>query len=164
MDDVMENLMTLKAFVRRLEPLSRETPATLRRQIRIWTEIGALPIANVMHVGSGRTRLYTEESLQLAAVAVELAALGIPVGAIKNVVTQVLNHLRGKTMEIEWALRNAGDVRLVVVISDRPVHQTADVSILDIDRAAEYIRRDLMGFPSHSVIVINLNQLWAKLR
>jgi hypothetical protein len=164
MSDLMSDLMTLKAFVRRLQPLSREAPATLKRQIQIWTEVEALPIANVMHVGSGQTRLYTEESLQLAAVAIELAALGIPVGTIKSVLTQVLDYLRSKALVIERALKNIRGVRLVVAMSDRPAPQTADVHILDIREAADYVSREQMGFPRCAVIVVDLNELWAKLR
>jgi hypothetical protein len=162
--DVMSDLMTLKAFVRRLEPLSRESPATLKRQIRIWTEVEALPIANVMHIGSGKTRLYTEEGLLLASVAIELAAAGMSVGTIKATLRMMLDYTRGKAPQLDWALGDYRDVRLLVMMNDPPSSPAVHVLVLEATEAADYIRGDQMGFPRSIAIVVNLNRLWAQLR
>jgi hypothetical protein len=160
----MSELMTLKALVQRLEQLSPEGQATLKRQVRLWTEIGALPIANVMHVGSGKMRLYTEESLQLAAVAIELAAMGVQIGIIKGVLAGMLDYIRGKAPQVEWAMGDYRDVRLVVTMNDPLASPRASILIVEAGDAADYIRRDHAGFPRSAVIVVNLNRLWAQLR
>jgi hypothetical protein len=157
-----KTLMTLKEFVRRLEPLSRENPDTLKRQIRFWTEVEAIPVANVVSTGSGKMRLYDEESLLYAAVAIEMATWGVTIGFIKSVLRKMTNHIRGKSLQVQLAIGGHRDVRLIVTIGD--TIGDAHISIEDILETGDSVSRDHLGSPRYSVFVVNLTSLWAELR
>jgi hypothetical protein len=158
----MSDLMTLKEFVRRLEPLSRENPDTLKRQVRFWTEVEAIPVASLVSTGSGKMRLYDEDSLLYASVAIEMAAWGVTIGFIKTVLRDLAGYIRGKAPQIEQARGGYWEIRLVITMSG--IVGGAHVNIFDGQDAADRVKSADLGAPCSSTFVINLTRLWAKLR
>src|SRR5215208_2376550 len=77
--------MTLRELTRCLSSVSGEKPATLNRQLRNWTDLGVLGLVGTVNTGTGRSRLYSRQSACVAALAVELARWGIPVGIMRVV-------------------------------------------------------------------------------
>src|SRR3954451_1820093 len=77
--------MTVTALAARLLPISGTSVETLQRQLRSWTEAGALFTTDGVFVGTGKARVYSEEAAFAAVVAVALARWGSSIGAIRTV-------------------------------------------------------------------------------
>jgi hypothetical protein len=155
-------LMSLKDFTARLAPLSRETPATLNRQLRFWTEIGSIPVANRVSVGMGRARFYGKEALLVAAVAIELSHWNIAIGTLKSVLGTVQEHLRLNAPPMDGAVDGSKQVTLVVHLGDMPgrLHGL----VVEAHEASHYADSSSMAPHIKSVLILNLTRLWSEFR
>jgi DNA-binding transcriptional MerR regulator len=157
------SLMTLSEFVGRLAPLSPEEPATLTRQVRLWTEIGLLPLANERFVGQGKARLYTPDSLLVAAVAVELSSWGVPIRNVGVIATQlVARFLAEDNPVVAGAKDGTKEARLLVWMGPHKM-LVAGVQEAD-DELWDLIKKPDAGGPGVSLLMVNLTSLWAELR
>jgi hypothetical protein len=166
-------MMTLKEFSRRLSVLSAEKPATVNRQIRLWTEAGVLPVANDVFIGTGHARLYTRESLLAAAVAIELAGWGMTAKPIKRGLDALLAQLGDKRSGLAEVADGAeGEdarwlpLKMLLFREPAPDGSGEKISTLFVrdDNLADLVRVDGFTSPGCSLIMIELRRLWGKLR
>ena len=114
----MEQEFTVSELARRIAPDADEPEiARIVRQLRHWTLTGVLHLAGTVHIGgvhtgAGRHRQYSGDAVYLAAIMVELARMGLPVGALHLVsgcMIAVLKRpkrgLAGKTLPDNSALK-----------------------------------------------------------
>jgi hypothetical protein len=158
--------MNLTQLTDRLGAVSPERPETLNRQLRHWAAIGVLPLTGERFSGTGRGRVYTQDALLVAAVAVELARWGIPIA----VMTRVLEYLRFALDESSGPqevkkLRAGTSDALTLVFAGRyggqdgvRVHHEARDRMSDFVTSPEFLESGA------STVMIDLSRLWAKLR
>jgi hypothetical protein len=156
------SMLTLTEFVARLTPLSPEKPATLTRQVRLWTEIGALPVVGERFVGQGKARLYPERALLLAAVAIELASWGLVVRSIAVITAYFALLWAEHEPMLEGARDGSKEVRLLVGMLGSP---TIMAWVEEAgDKLGDQLMKPEAGEPRHSLLMVNLTRLWGKLR
>lgn len=148
--------LILFQLVERLAPLSSEAPATLKRQIRLWTDAGALPLVGEQSVGTGRTRLYDDDAPRLAAVGIELARHSYSASDIQY----ALAWLR-------WVINRPGydpadDWYMIVM----PGQGGGDLEFAGMppEQLGDHIKSRDFAAAGTSVLVINLPKLWERLR
>jgi DNA-binding transcriptional MerR regulator len=159
-------VMALKQFAQRLAVVSLEEPATLARQLRFWTEIGVIPIANDVAVGTGRARFYTEESLLAAAVAIELAGWGFPVGRLKKVIAFLVNELRDEKSGLKEVAAGEDDRHLLLFREPGPTGSREEIAgwLVHDDNLSDLVKVRGFTAPGSSVFMLDLQHLWAKLQ
>ena len=87
--------MTVSELAARLQPISGTSLEGLQRQLRAWTETGALSPADGVFIGTGRARRYSDDDAILAVLAIGLAWWGVPIGTIRLITSAQwfqLNH------------------------------------------------------------------------
>jgi hypothetical protein len=157
--------LTLKELTQRLAAVSGESTDTLNRQLRSWTEGGALPLVGDLFIGTGKSRLYEDDAVLLAAVAVELARWGIPIGKIRTVLMYIWsmfilpNHLGSHEMK---EIKN-GRSDLVMLIFPFVEQKGVNVALIERGKLSRYSKGEGGEIPS-SVLMLDLPQLWTKLR
>jgi hypothetical protein len=156
------SMMTLTQLVARLAPLSPEEPATLTRQVRLWTEIGALPVIGERFVGQGKARLYPERALLISAVAIELSNWGMVVRSIAAICGGLALIWPEHGPLLEGGRDGTKQVRLMVKTHKSPLIEAW------LEEAGGELGDLLMepdaGAPRSSLLMVNLTRLWGKLR
>jgi DNA-binding transcriptional MerR regulator len=163
-------LMTLADFTRRLAVLSKERPATLNRQVRLWTEAGLLPLASGVFLGTGKARLYTDESLLVAAIAVEASAWGLPIRDLKKVLESLVAELRDPQSGLREVADGVDDrtLRDMLLLFRQPnpegLGEVVKGHLVRVANLADLVQVDGFTSPGFSVYVIELRRLWGKVR
>jgi hypothetical protein len=163
-------LMTLNEFAKRLSVLSAERPATLNRQIRLWTEAGMLPLASGVFLGTGRARLYTRESLLVAAVAVEVSAWGVPIRDLNKLFEHLVASLRDPKSGLREVADGADDEmlpdRLLLFREPNPDGSGERVTgaVVRRENLSDLVKVDGFTSPGFSVYMLELRRLWEKVR
>ena len=86
---------TVSAVARAVAPNADEAEISrIIRQLRHWTLTGVLRLAGTVHTGAGRHRKYSGDAIYVAAVMVELARMGLPVGALSSLSTRIISILK----------------------------------------------------------------------
>jgi DNA-binding transcriptional MerR regulator len=158
--------MNLTQMTERLGAVSPEKPETLNRQIRHWATVGVLPLTGERFSGTGRGRVYTEDALLVAAVAVELARWGIPIA----VMTRVLEYLRfaldedSGPQEVKKLKAGASDALTLVFTGRYAGQDGVRVAHVARDRMSDHVASPEFLDSGTSVVMIDLSRLWAKLR
>ena len=153
-------VMTLSELTDRLAPISGESPATVNRQLRIWTEVGALPLIGGVNTGRGRARLYEDDAVLVAAVAVELHRWGMNIGNIKGILEWLSANLREEQSSSAKSIRDGANGARLVVSRGR---HGIEAWFSDPDALAKYVKIPELGEPEASVLILNLYRLWAGL-
>lgn len=148
--------LTLAQLAGSLARLSPGPPARLRRQLRLWTDAGALPLVGDPSVGTGRARLYEDDTPRLAAVAIELARHSYSASDIQY----ALAWLR-------WVINRPGydpadDWYMIVM----PGQGGGDLEFAGMppEQLGDHIKSRDFAAAGTSVLVINLPKLWERLR
>lgn len=135
--------LTLAQLVEHLSPLSPETPAKLRRQLRSWTAAGALPLVG---------ELYDDDAPRLAAVAIELARHSYSASDVQY----ALAWLR-------WVIRRPGyDPTEAWYMLVMPGQGGGDLEFAGMPpgKLGDHIKSPDFAAAGTSALVINLPRLW----
>jgi hypothetical protein len=162
-------MMSIKKFAQDMSVLSREPLPTLTRQLRFWTDLGGIPIANELAVGSGKARFYTRESMLAAAVAIEMNRWGMPVGSIKKTLTFMVAALRDESTGL-MAVANGEDTewlpsKLMLFLKPAPDGSGEEVvgMALRKENVVKLVGTDDFTSPGDSAFIVDLVRLWGKL-
>lgn len=153
---------TLKELSDKLAAFSGETPETLNRQIRSWTEAGAMPLVGDLFIGTGKSRLYEDDAVLLGIVGIELAKWGLPIGKLRLVLAAMYAQMNVSGLSKLGAIRDGSSDALVMLSpsrNDRGIH----VGIIERANLSAYAAGE-GGPPAHNVILLDLHALWAPLR
>jgi hypothetical protein len=173
--------LTLKEMTRRLGSVSTETTETLNRQLRSWTDAGILSLVGDVNTGSGRERIYPDQEVFFAAVAVELAQWGMTIGVIKHILSRLRSGVSYLSDDFDFRTDIvASDTLLALQLRALPEDESHDLPIRPfsylVKRSAilEYMppkpekmpeRPDVISYQKYtSVIVIDLPRLCLLLR
>lgn len=150
--------LTLSQMVAILTPLSPEPPATLNRQIRSWTDAGALPLVGGLRTGTGRGRLYDESAPKLAAVAIELTRFGLPIGVIHDALVWMNHDFRHQPSSPLTKLERR-EIKLYMVVMAGERGRDFSYFYAGQEDLLELISSDLVL--NKSTLVVNIPALWA---
>jgi hypothetical protein len=154
--------MTLTELTDRLAKISPESTATRNRQLRHWTDLGVLPLTGELNTGTGRGRLYEDDAIYLAAVAVELARYEATAGTVKRVLSELASEFRRSGSRVREFATNKRKLWLLLTPTGIGKH------LWVLPREPEDLARWIVEFesdaPMSSALIINLHGLWRKLR
>ena len=151
---------TLSELTDRLAPISGETPETLNRQLQIWTEFGALPLIGGINPGRGRARLYEDDALLAAAVAIEVHRWGMNIAGIKIILEWLTRRLRADQASAPKSIKEGKSHAYLVICRGQ---EGIEAWFAEPEALSEYVKHPSLGEPAASVLVVNLGRLWAGL-
>ena len=115
-----------------LAEVARRTGAS-PRSIQLWANAGALrPVQGTKHAGTGRHRQFTEAEVEIAALLVPFASLGITIGKLARI-ADAIRRARGRRLVVDLCVESrtpTNPVRLVVM-------QRGDNTMAMINRGSE---------------------------
>jgi hypothetical protein len=94
-------LLTVSGLVEAAGPPTEEVKPLWLRRARDLSSIGALPVTR-RHEGTGRHRLYSVETVYLAAVLFRMADLGVPIGYLARIARLITKPRRAIEREQEF--------------------------------------------------------------
>jgi hypothetical protein len=154
--------MTLTELTDRLAKVSREPASTVNRQARHWTDLGVLPLTGELNTGTGRGRLYEDEALYLAAVAVELARYGVTAGTIKKVLAALAPGFRDRGSRARDVV--SGELKLWLLLAPTGIGEHLWTMFWEPKDVANWVLAQKTDAQMSSALIINLHGLWRKLR
>lgn len=153
------NLKQMTAVLARISP---ETPATLNRQIRAWTDAGVLPLVGDLRTGTGRGRLYEDDAPLFGALAIELTRFGADIGLVQDAVRFL--HQAFNNPKDPWGRQlKKGEARSNMIVMPSVDGTSLDFAFMRPDQLGDYIGGPDFDATGNSILVINLRGLWAKL-
>jgi hypothetical protein len=165
--------MILKELV---ETLSRDPAAgsrsVIERRLRHWTSHAVLRTAGTLFPGQGQSREYDDETIYVAAVLNEIAKYGCPLGTLSGVAATIYHLLANPDLVNDaddrlvdlWRAAQAG-AGVVLFVSQRPEGNEGETRLaLSLDRMDGTVNPFFPEEEGHSIIVINLRSLFAKLK
>jgi hypothetical protein len=129
------------------------------RQLRHWTLSNILRPVGGTHTGIGRHRQYSQESVLVAAVLVELSKLGLSVGTLQWATLHLYDLFKGKAASVNYwrgeVKRSSLFLRLTFDIAEGQDHPVCAVSSL--------VTPDNMHIGTSSVL-IDLRRLLSQIK
>ncbi len=172
----MEESYSVSQLAQRVAPdADKAEVALITRQLRHWTLTGVLRPLGATLTGAGRHRRYSGDAVYVAALMIELARLGLPVGTLHLVAMELMVILRpirrrdgkgpiGANTARLWQRAIKGEGTIYLTSNLRFDDQGAKEGGLALYDAGEPDPPSPITIGHMSAIVVDLTQLFEPLR